>query len=389
MHILHFISDFTDTTGALVPMVRRMLTATSRVTECHLLTCVPLSADYVKVMEAECHIHVHFLHFGKGVNPLSHLSARLAISRILKTVQPDVVHVHGSWDWHTAAVERAARSRRIVTIVSPHRGLSQELLNIDFWNHKLPRLLAYQVWMIRNCSAVVALNEKEAEGIRALNLKRRIEVLPPSADGIDGEEQLCKALLAAYSKSVDTAYAVNLTENERRLVQVAVAAAVVAPEEQPTERPSTESLDSVSYRRVFFYAHDEDVMQLFSDGCRKLGIPLPPIPDVAEIPRYHDRKAKSRGALKDCNVSVKGLRLPEGRIREREAVTMICKAWAVSVPRLTLRHYAELYDMFRHSDFDEDMVQTELKRLRLRRFTKRLQRILARMYGIKSGYDIF
>ena len=81
--------------------------------------------------------------------------------------------------------------------------------------------------------------------------------------------------------------------------------------------------------------------------------------------------------------------MPADRQAERDAVMLISKAKALTLPRLTLRHYAELYAMFRHSDFDETLVAAELKRLHLQRFTIKLQKRLAEMFALRSGYDVF
>jgi hypothetical protein len=65
------------------------------------------------------------------------------------------------------------------------------------------------------------------------------------------------------------------------------------------------------------------------------------------------------------------------------------RAHKEGMKRLTLRHKMELYDIFRNDDFNEDVVAKELSRLRLRRFTKKIQNLLHDMYNMSVGYDIF
>ena len=109
---------------------------------------------------------------------------------------------------------------------------------------------------------------------------------------------------------------------------------------------------------------------------------------MGEVPRYKNPRAKALEALRDINVQTKTLRLPEDKTAERDAVMLIAKAKALTMPRLTLRHYAELYNMFRHSDFDEDIVALELKRVGLLGFTRKMQKHLAEMFGLKQGYEV-
>ena len=113
--------------------VRMMMFSTAKVAENHLLTVVPLSDDYSGALAEQFGIKVHYLHLKNGGNPLNALSAFVDINAKLKELRPDIVYAHGTWDWRAAAVERTARRQHIVTLVSPHRGLSQELIGIDFW----------------------------------------------------------------------------------------------------------------------------------------------------------------------------------------------------------------------------------------------------------------
>ena len=385
MRVLHYITDFTGAAGPQASAARMMMFSTAKIVENHLVTAVPLAEGYAAALAEQCNVKVHYLHFRNGANPLNVIAALVAIRATIRKLQPDVVHVHGPWDWRAAMVERMARQQRIVTLVSPHRGLSQELISVDFWSKKLPCLMAYQAWMVRNCTAVIAVSEKEGNDILSLGLKKRIEVMPPMPREGESMEALRDDLVTVYRKALDSAYATELTQEERNVVSSALRA-VIADDDIVTEKPD---IQGVSFRRIFLHAYDEDVMRQLVNGCQKLQLPLPPPLNVAEVPRYRNPKAKQRGALKDANVSVKPLAMPADRQAERDAVMLISKAKALTLPRLTLRHYAELYAMFRHSDFDETLVAAELKRLHLQRFTIKLQKRLAEMFALRSGYDVF
>lgn len=361
-----------------------MMIATSKVVENVLVTCVPLDEDTVRRLQELYGIKVHYLHWRKEQNVMDVLPFLFSAEKAVRSLHADVVHVHGAWDWRAAMMEKLARRHNIVTVVSLHRGLTPELIGIDFWKEKLPKLMAYQIWMVRNCTSAIADSDSELEVLKSLLHKKRVEILPSSADAAEAEELLKRMLIATYRKCLDTVYGNRLTKKERNVVKAAVRAQY-ADEDVETPFPDVEG---VSYRRIFFYAYDEDVMQTFLDGSEKLGIILPPPLNMAETPRYRNPKAKTRGALSELNVAVKTLRIPEEKSAEREAVTLICKAKQTGMHRMTLRHYVELYQLFRYTDFDEDVVMEELKRLHAAKFTKKLQKRLADMFGLKHGYSI-
>ena len=70
-------------------------------------------------------------------------------------------------------------------------------------------------------------------------------------------------------------------------------------------------------------------------------------------------------------------------------MTLIGKAQSVGKKKLTLRHWTELYHLFRHIDFNEDDVAKELKRLGLKKTAKKIQKTLGKHYAMSRGYDIF
>lgn len=384
MRILHYITNFTHAAGPQTQMVRAIMVATSKVAENVLVTCVPLDESIVSVLEEQGNVKVRQLHWSKKRDVFAPMKFLFSVDKAIKSVRPDVVHVHGAWDWRAAMVERLARHHSIVSIVSLHRGLSPELVGIDFWKEKLPKLIAYQIWMVRNCTAVIADNKSEYDIITSLLHKKRVELLPASTDDGDYIEQLRKVLMGTYRKCLDTVYGNKLTRKEHNVVMTAVRA-YLADDDIETPLPNVEG---VSYRRIFFHAYDEDVTELFIEGCKKMRLTLPPPLDMEKTPRYRNPKAKERGALGDAKVSLKNIRIPEEQVEERNAVTLICIAKHIGMSRLTLRRYAELYRLFRHTDFNEDVVMEELKRLRAVKFTKKLQKHIEETFALRHGYSI-
>jgi hypothetical protein len=102
-----------------------------------------------------------------------------------------------------------------------------------------------------------------------------------------------------------------------------------------------------------------------------------------------NKKAKKRGTLKDVETQLKKSRIPAEYVNENIAVTLLGKASKIGRKRLTLRQWTEIYDLFRNIDFDEEIVARELKRQRLKNFTKKIQKTLGKYYKLPAGFDIF
>lgn len=363
--------------------VLRMMLATSKVMDVHLLTSSPLRGGLAAELTEQYGIKIHQVELSEGNNPLRYIEYNKYVRVRIEECHPHIVHVHGAWDAKAAIVQRCARKMKLVTIVSPHRGLAPEIINIDFWKSRLWKLLLYQIQMISRSTAVAAINDKEREDILGLGLKRRIEIIPAMANQNSGE--LCAALTETYRKALDSSYRLFLLDDERKFLDASVRTAI-ADEDVRTEMPS---LNGLSFRRISFLAFDEDATEIMQRGAEKAGMYLPQEINVAQLPRYKNKNAKALRSLEEMAKTVNVSHMPENQLEERRAVQLIVQVRTMGLKRMTLRNWVELYDLFRNRDFNEDIVGEELRHRRLKRFTKRLQKDLKSRFELKEGYVIF
>lgn len=363
--------------------VLRMLLATSKVMDVHLLTSSPLRDGLAAELTERYGIKTHLAELHEGSNPLRYVEYNKDVRTRIEECHPHIVHVHGSWDVRAAIVQRCARKMKLVTVVSPHRGLSPEIIDIDFWKSRLWKMLLYQIQMISRCTAVAAMNDKEREDVLGLGLKRRIEVMPAMTGQNSGE--LCAALTETYRKALDSSYRLFLLDDETKFLEATVRTAI-ADDDVKTEIPS---LNGLSFRRISFLAFDEDATEIMQRGAEKAGMYLPQEIDVANLPRYKNKHAKALRSLEEMSKTINVNHIPEEQREERRAVQMIVQVWTMGKKRMTLRNWTELYDLFRNRDFNEDIVGNELRHRRLKRFTKRIQKDLKSRFALKEGYVIF
>ncbi|MBQ9237427.1 MAG: hypothetical protein IJ183_05920 [Prevotella sp.] len=388
MKILHYIPSFSQSAGPLAQSILRFVTAVSPHTDSCLVTSTPLSKELEQRLAADYSLRIMYLPDLSVKGPFKLHSAVSEMKKCLELLQPDLVHIHGSWNPLLYLMERTARSGGYVTCVSTYGGMSSEVLNTDFFKTKFLPLVFCQAPMIRHCTSLIAINEKEWNDIRNLNLKKRVEIMPePGAAGTS----LTASLLAAYQKAIDSSYRRFITLDEEMLVERCLITATKNRDDMLSQSAEATKTDrqSLSFRRIFFYAYDEDVLDQFLQGARQRSYNMPSLEQVADIPRYVDRKAKKRGTIHQLPLPLRKTHIKDADSLEYRAVTAIMRAHKEGFKRLTLRHKAELYDIFRNDDFDEGVVAAELKRLGLRRFTRKLQSMLHDMYSMPVGYDIF
>lgn len=372
----------------MVNAAMKMIQASARIVDLHILTLMPPADDVAVLLKEKYAVKIHSVKKPEGKNPLLWMSFYKKISATLQSVSPHIVHVHGAWDFKAALVEQSARSNNSVTIVSPHRGISSEIIDIDFWSDRVWKLLSYQIRMLRKCLCVIAINESEKEYLRSSNFKRRVEVVTlgqqNDEDAQDTMNLLRDQLYSIYRKALDSSYEKFITPEEDNFLFATVQKALVDDEEITV--PPT---DGLSFRRIYFRAFDENAISLMQRGMAKTDFTLPTSIDVASIPRYPNKRAKKKQSLAESSSMAGKITIPAEQHEERNAVLILLNANEKKIDRLTYSDWAELYILFRQTDFNEDVVGDELKRLGLKKFTLKIQKKLRDMFYLKDGFCIY
>lgn len=95
----------------------------------------------------------------------------------LDAAKPDLVHLHGIWGIASRGLHRWLKSHDVPYVVSPHGMLDSWALG----RSRLKKRAAGIVWedgLLRGAAFLHALNEAEANSIRALGLRNPIRVIP-------------------------------------------------------------------------------------------------------------------------------------------------------------------------------------------------------------------
>lgn len=393
LKILHYIPDFWSLNNTQAQKILRLITAVSRQTESYLVTSSPFTKEMEQQLKDVYKLQMVYLPKLSTSNPLKIYHAYKVIKECLMQLQPNLVHVHGSWNPLLFVMERTARRKGYVTCVSIYGGMAPEVLNTEFFKHRLLPLIFYQAPLIRHSTSLIAQNEKEWKDIRNLNLKKRVEILPQALSTEEGAQAYTQAILAAYQKAIDSSYKNYITPEEEMLVERCLITATTMDAKfvpkSSAENGENKDKQALSFRRIYFYAYDEDVLDKVMEGAKRLSYNFPEPSNIGDIPRYADRKAKKRGGIEQLQLPVRKLHITDEKTLEYKVITSLLRVQKEGIKRLTLRHKAELYNLFRNDDFDEGIVGEELTRLRLKSFTKKIQKMLHELYNMPVGYDIF
>lgn len=334
-------------TGIIPEFVKIIVRSTEQVTTSHIVTSSDLSRNIF--LFRRDFIHQLELH------------------------NPDIVHIHAAWDFRAAIAERVARSHGFFTVVSPHGGLSPENMEINFWKDRLPKIILYQINMIRHCNMLVATSRKELQDLERLNWKRNIMLIPHPLTNEIGDEDTRALIMAAYRKVIDTQYRQRLTAEEEELVCQCLKASVLPPNGQTGAPTEIDITGNISYRRIFLYIFDQNVTKEFIAGAHALEINIPPTLDVPSIPRFHVKQKKESKKLRH-------IRTIASILSELTSVTH------EEIKAPDLKAYLTIYEMIRCHDYDEDEFVKQINKFGIKRFTRELMKQLNIMFKLEVGY---
>lgn len=348
MKILHYIPKTDTSNTSATEYVNCLVRSTALVAESVVLTQKDLGSDYFTVRR-------HLLHR-------------------LKDIKPDIVHVHASWNAYAAWVEHIARSHGYLTIVSVHGGFAPEIMELDFFKQKLPRIVAYQFQMVRNCQVVVAISDDDAKQIKQLGWKKRIVVIPHPNLHLVSDEETADLIMSIYRKVLDTNYMKRITDEETDFIRTCVKYA--SWPEGALEQPEI-STEGLSFRRIFIYAHDNNVTEALMTGARRLGVKMPPCPDIEAMARFKVRMSR--------NADIDSLN------RLASAISMVIPGAKIEVGRTpcgttTLRTYTDIFQTLRFHDYDEDEFAELIKKKGVNKFTAHQLYKLQELFGMELGY---
>ena len=369
MTIIHYIPTMDPKAGTAPEYVECLVRATRNVAESHVITDSDLGDNIISI--------------------------RKSIRGFVEKFRPDILHIHAAWSFKAAMVMKKATEMGVFTLLSVHGGLAPEVVDLDFWKQKLPRLVCYQLLMVRKCQALVAVSQEDYDSLKALGWKKRIVNIPHPALFHKSDEETKDLLMAIYHKVIDTNYLLRITEPEVLFVKKCVAIKMWNDNRNFDVTTSTKRCDEVtaqlieetkslvelhkdlSFKRIFIYAHDNGVTALMMEGAEMAGISMPSLLDINALPRFKQKFHKDKYA-KSFNKLCKVIsHVAEGK----ELTPTFTLSGSVSFHTV-----CQIFQCLRFSSYDEDDFSILAKKAGISKFTARLLQYISNTFYMEKGY---
>lgn len=322
------------------------------------------------------------------------------VRKMLDEHHPDIIHIHGAWDYNAYKLMLSVQKQGYAVVLSPQFELGIYSMRHEQKLRKKVETIHYQKWMVQHAEALIAVSDEEKNELLALGWQKRIDVAQSSVlDNSVTLDTQCSLLLKIYAKVIDSRYRKLMSDSEKEAVSSLIHVGMAHDETMPlldSERILTlRNLRPEQWRRILLFGDDEDIRGIISAGAQKMQIEIPSI-DTSKIWRYPVEKPKVKGLLPDKKLN-SGSRLSEKKINNtidgdseelRQITIMLVNARTLlRSGQMSVRHLADLYEVIKYLDYDEDRLVTITKELKMRKFLRRILQVLDDKVYLEEGFQ--
>lgn len=393
MKVLHFIPNFNTVEACSVSKYKSALIRNmAGCADVHILTSQPPTLPLDNVV---MHRYAPLKSFVPIFNSY--------FDKYLRQICPDVVHIHSCWNIHSFIFQKACIRCKIPVVLTVDRQLEQWHLLSNYWLGKLPKLLAYQYFMLLHADALHAICEQEKADLLHFcwnpyfksheSINNKIVVVPTVRwKETDSLREMIDCMMRLYQKTIDSNPFMLMKEEDRQaedlLLHTGVCYGHSNTQIKAADVVKISSLDNKAWRRLLLHSSDEKVLDYILTGIRHNNIAIPSF-SQNKIDRFQRcERSKDAKAMAYGDDKIK-------RIKENSILTDVEKNVCAAVYNVLLKirsgivrrlDFVQLYQTLRFNAYDEGKVMHIMHSLRVEKEAARLLQILGEHYLLDEGF---
>lgn len=297
----------------------------------------------------------------------------------LKQWHPDIVHLHGCWDFSIFIAMTIAHSNSIRYVFTPHGQLEPWIMRQNYWCEKLPKLILFQRRLFKKAYTIVALGDMEANYIKNYRWNDRIEIVrnPLITETITRMET-GRRLFSIYRKVLNSDTIKLLNKNAICALATLIKAGQTLNEKWIVDKEYNrlKGIEHECLFRLFLYSYQEEILDTVTKGANVLQFSIPDI-DFSTIPFYIPARFNHPKPLlvrKSSNANI-------------DYITMIKAAnERISQKKITLKNILEISSFLRTTRIEDDKVERYLIEEELYDMAGRLMQVAADYTGLDIGF---
>ena len=277
--------------------------------------------------------------------------------------KPDIVHVHGCWNYKVAREALQAHRQGARIVLTPHGGLEPWVISDRRKKGKPCTALHWQRRVVESSYVLIAQGNIEAEALSQLGWNPRIEIVRNAVvTNSITPEAMAQHTHEVYRKVMDSNTLELMSDEAKLLLKLLLKASITGDSRWVTEQVPV--ISEQEWRYLLVYADHENVRTNVDSGARLLGIKYPYI-ETAKIKSYLPTDYQ------------------KPKYEAHDAASLVSE---IHHRQITLRHLVELDRSLRRSNIQDDRLVDVLIENRLLKLFRRLLCILTEQTGLDEGF---
>lgn len=268
------------------------------------------------------------------------VSIRNKFLSCLYGLMPDVVHVHGAWNYRSSQCLTMAHNRGFITFYSPYGGVTMKQIKTEFWKKKVWKLLWYQLPMIKRADCILIESDKERQTINTLG--RTENIIQTSMNDIRMPDSSAQ-MIALYRQAVETQHLHEVSVKTLFTIRQKLHELIYS------NRIPEIKLSSFEQKQYDTFCKQQHLLQTL-DGSY-------------ETPRYSEDDTRT-----ELNNLFRRLK---DNLNKKKA---------------TFNDVFQVATIMQNNDYDEDRLLEELDRGHLLNFARRIIQIADELCGVEIGF---
>lgn len=370
-------------------------------------------ASLIRTMSDEVDVHVltsESSAFSLGnavIHKYSPLKVYLAhkcrdFDRLLADIRPDVVHIHACWTMTAYKLLKSCERCRMPVVLSVDRQLEAWHVKDKYFCIKLPKLIVYQRYIIRNSICLHVVNSQEREGLLSFgwhpNIKARLSlnknVITIQTFGFEDAtflRHMTEELLRLYQKVIDSNPFWMMKEEEVHAEDMLLNAGLTYGHNSKilTEDDVNKinKFTAETWRRIILHSSDQNILDFVLAGAKLNGISVPSL-QPGSIERFPADFNPNGDTELTENETAKTLMSDDAipPIERHICITILTVLSKIKNRQALRSDLASLYKAIRFNNFDEALICKKIQEFRISKRTARLLQILSERYGLEEGF---
>ena len=323
------------------------------------------------------YVNILTQHVGGKVENI--IKTNAADAKALLRQQPvSILHLHGCWQQSAYTVCKVARQQGTRIVITPHGQLEPWVIDEHYWKEKLPKLLLYQRRLIALSYAIIVQGSMEHECMTRLGWNQRIVTIRNSqiTHSIT-DDQMAHQVYQVYRQVMDSNPLQLMTDETQDALRTILKVGITG-DKRWTGNAAIHIPDEEQWRMLLCYASQEQLLNVFEQGLRVLGL-QPPAINLKGMTCF----------MPKGNVQAESIQQAIGNqyATENERLVATFRQMHLLAQRhqLTISHMVELDRELREHPAEEDLLQDMLKDKHLYRFAGRTLHLMSILTHFDEG----